>query len=49
VLPSGLVALARGSGDIGIMNRFVVALVVGLGLCDDSLLEEPSTGHALFF
>jgi hypothetical protein len=49
LIPSGLVVFARGSGGIGGMNRFVVALVVGLGLCDDSSLEESSTGKALFF
>jgi hypothetical protein len=49
LLPSVLVALARGSGGTGVMNRFVVALVVGLGLCDDSSLEESSTVNALFF
>jgi hypothetical protein len=31
------------------MTRFVVALVVGLALHDDSALEESSTGKALFF
>jgi hypothetical protein len=31
------------------MNRFVVALMVGLGLRDDSSLEDSSTGNALFF
>jgi hypothetical protein len=31
------------------MNLFVVALGVGLGLSDDSSLEESSTGNALFF
>jgi hypothetical protein len=31
------------------MTRFVVALVVGLALRDDSSLEESSTGKALFF
>jgi hypothetical protein len=49
LLPSGLIALARWSGGIGVMNRFVVALVVGLGLRDDSSLEESSTGNALLF
>jgi hypothetical protein len=49
LLPSGLVAFARGSGGIGGMTRFVVALVVGLALRDDSSLEESSTGKALFF
>jgi hypothetical protein len=49
LLPLGLVAFARGSGGIGIMNRFVVALVVGLGLRGDVSLEESSTVKALFF
>jgi hypothetical protein len=48
LLPSGLIAFARGSGGIGGMTRFVVALVVGLALRDDSSLEESSTGKALF-
>jgi hypothetical protein len=49
LLSSGLVAFARGSGGISIMNRFFAALVVGLGLRDDSSLEESSTGKALLF
>jgi hypothetical protein len=49
LIPSGLVAFARGSGGIGVVTRFVVALVVGLGLRDDSSLEDSSTGKALFF
>jgi hypothetical protein len=49
LLPSGLVVLARGSGDIGVICRFVVALVMGLGLRDDSSLEELSTDTLLFF
>jgi hypothetical protein len=48
LLPSGLVVFARGSGGIGDMTRFVVALVLGLALRDDSSLEESSTGQALF-
>jgi hypothetical protein len=49
LLPSGLIAFSRGSGGIGGITRFVVALLVGLALRDDSSLEESSTGKALFF
>jgi hypothetical protein len=49
LLPSGLVTFARGSGGVGGMTRFVVALLVGLALRDDSSLEESSAEKALFF